>query len=178
METSRRSYLFLVVAVGVAAALLWVGLMDAAPASAQGRAAGLSAQTRMHDPEIIDITIIFTDARNIDIRDLSGNVIGKGEHGGMVRCVTDRCSQKTSLSLTGGAEYEYRFTSLQALDPAAGRAVVGGEGKITTQGQKERFQFTAIFQDNRDGTLTVIYSASRPDASFIVRAPGRMRFQR
>ena len=45
--------------------------------------------------------------------------------------------------------------------------------------KKSGFLFTATFQDNQDGTVSVRYEASRPDASFIIpQAPGRLEFRR
>ena len=57
--------------------------------------------------------------------------------------------------------------------------LVGGKGTVSNDGQKERFLFTATFENNRDGTVAVRYEASRPDASFVIpRVPGRFEISR
>jgi hypothetical protein len=74
-------------------------------------------------------------------------------------------------------EYEYKAASLRAFDPGSETAVVAGTGTSSNGGKKERFTFTAAFQNNGDGTLSASYSASRPDASFhIPSSPGEMEF--
>ena len=117
--------------------------------------------------------MVFTDLLDIEITDLSGNVVGEGQHEGKVRCSgNSNCSQATQLQLNG-IEYEYKFKARQALDPDERRAVVEGTGTIVRDDKKERFLFTATFEDNRDGTVRVRYEASRPDASFRVpKSPG------
>ena len=110
------------------------------------------------------------------IADQSGNDIGPGLFGGDVRCNTNNCSKGTLLQFIADpdqTEYEYKFTDRLALDPIAERALVAGTGTISRLGQKERFSFTAVFQNNRDGTVSVTYEASIPDASFVIpQAPG------
>lgn len=117
----------------------------------------------------IDYTIYTTDPRRslVQIQDLSGNMKGEGLHFGRVKCKGDNCSQSTTLVLDG-AEYDYKFSYRQAHDPEARRLVVQGTGYVTNDRQKERFLFTAVFEDNRNGTFRTTYEASRPDASFIV----------
>lgn len=114
-----------------------------------------------------------------EVTDLSGNFVGQGVHVGEVRCKNGHCNKRIQLDLslsqplTDVVTLEYRFTTLQALVPEDGRAVVSGTGTIFSRSQQERFLFTATFQDNGDGTVWVRYEASRPDASFIIpRAPG------
>jgi hypothetical protein len=125
----------------------------------------------------------FSDDVSIEIMGLSGNVVGEGIHGREIRCNRNKCSQQTVLSfglpLTDPIVYEYKFTTRQVLDPEEERVVVSGKGRITSRGQKERFSFTATFQNNKDGTVWVRYEASRPDASFIIpRSPGTFQFSR
>ena len=120
------------------------------------------------EPEYI-YTIPLTDPDYFwgEILDLSGNILGEGLHFGRVKCTGDNCSQKTTIVLDG-VEYTYKFSSRQAHDPDARRLVVEGIGTLTNERQKERFSFTATFEDNRDGTVKTAYVASRPDASFVV----------
>jgi hypothetical protein len=101
------------------------------------------------------------------VLDLAGDPIGEGEHGGEARCKPNNCNKNTHLIL-GKVGIEYRFRTLQVRDDEAGRFILAGTGIINNGRQKERFTFTAIVQDNRDGTITVTYVASRPDASFII----------
>lgn len=110
----------------------------------------------------------------VDIEDLSGNVIGEGTHGGAIRCYKGNCSHKMLLQWTAPlVEYEYRFTTAQAIDPVGERVVVSGVGTISSLGQRERFLFSGTFMNNGDGTVSVTYVASRPDASFnIPSSPG------
>jgi hypothetical protein len=155
---SRRSIL----AVGIAIAVL----ASALPALAQGGLTGV----------IVD----FPDSGVIDVNDSVGNLVGQGEHSGTVRCSDGNCGQKTKLLLqVAGAPVtiEYKFKNLLALDtenldPEI-TAVVAGTGVISSEYGKERFAFTATFEKNLDGSLSVTYVASRPDASFVIpQAPG------
>jgi len=185
VSRKRRSFL-LAVAVGFGVLVVSLGLLEISPALALERAGTDSvrldapAQAPPNDEDLIFIAY-FTDDLSIDITDLSGNIIGEGEHGGAVRCNRNNCSQETQLQFTvpltdPDLVYEYKFTTRQALDPVEERAVVSGRGTISSLGQKERFLFTATFQNNRDGTLSVRYEASRPDASFIIpEQPGTFR---
>ena len=171
--------LVLAMAVGLAGLFITLGLL-ATTSSVLAEGAELEGIVPMSqalapgDNNII--TVIFTDPLNIPITDLSGNFIGEGIHIGDVRCKSNKCNRNTELQFTiplTDPVYTYKFTTRQAFDPEAGRAVVAGTGTISSRGQKERFSFTATFEDNRDGTVSVTYVASRPDASFIVpRSPG------
>jgi hypothetical protein len=193
MRFIKMRSLLLAVISGLAAVLISIGLLGLSPALAQERE--LSGPVRQAAPEQpppdddFVIIVVFTDPAKIQITDLSGKVIGEGEHGGEVRCNRNKCSQKTQLSfgvpLTDPTVYEYKFTTRQAIDPEAERAVVGGTGTISNRGQKERFSFTATFQNNKDdhnrndGTVSVTYQASRPDASFMIpKSPGSFRIFR
>jgi hypothetical protein len=126
--------------------------------------------------QVADQAAIF-DTAEVAITDLSGTAIGEGLHSGEERCINDNCFKKTQLQLnqplTGLVTIEYRFETLQALVPDESRVVVTGTGTINSINQKEKFQFTAVIQDNMDGTLSVTYVASRPDASLMIpNAPG------
>lgn len=127
------------------------------------------------------ILVVFADPVTVPVLDLSGEVVGEGVHLGRARCHSTNCNQKIELELTIPLttyySIEYRFTTRQAFDPSERRVVMSGEGTLTNDGQKERFTFFGTFTDNRDGTLSAIYQASRPDASFIVpRSPGDLVF--
>ncbi|HEX6383761.1 MAG TPA: hypothetical protein VF177_03725 [Anaerolineae bacterium] len=126
-------------------------------------------------PQIRHI-VVFTDPSLHVVLDLAGNAIGEGVHIGAVSCRGDNCNKKTQLDLLVGSDrvgYEYQFKTLLALDPEERRSVVAGTGTIYSGRQKARFLFTATFQDNRDGTVSVTYVASRPDASFLIpMSPG------
>ncbi len=171
---------FLAVMGGLAAVLISIGLLGLSPALAhEGELSGPVRQAAPEQPPPVNIVsvVVFTDPAIIDVEDLSGEVIGEGVHLGEVRCNGDKCSQKTQLQFTpfftDPAVYEYKFTTRQALDPEAERVVVAGKGTISSNGQKERFLFTATFENNRDGTVSVTYVASRPDASFMIpKSPG------
>ncbi len=185
MEFRRIHILLVAAAIGLAAALISLGLLGTtSPALAQeaemtgpiNLAPGMQAPA----PEY-DYSIYYTFSLNLEITDLSGNVVGEGMHGGKLRCIGDNCNQRTEVSFTSvfaplyrtDVEYDYRFTSRQAHDLEAESVVVAGTGTLSSNGQKERFTFTATFQNNRDGTVSATYVASRPDASFrIPSAPG------
>ena len=123
-----------------------------------------------------DQTAIF-ETTTVEVFDLSGNPISGGLHSGEEWCKNDNCLKKTQLDLnqplTGPVTIEYRFETRQALDPEELLVVVAGTGTLFNGNQKEKFQFSASIQDNEDGTLSVTYLASRPDASFMIpSAPG------
>jgi hypothetical protein len=185
MRSIKTWSVFSAMLIGLAAVLVSLGLLEMSRVPVQARTASepvlwdLSAQP----PPDFTLAAYFTDDLPIQVADLSGNVIGEGTHGGRIRCNGNTCSQKTELDIpisvisTLSLQVEYQYTTRQALDPVAERAVVAGKGTIFSRGQKERFSFTGIIQDNRDGTVSVTYVASRPDASFIIpRAPGRLRY--
>lgn len=177
----------LAVAVGFAAVISWLALMQVSSALAvegAGTDAVLLEQPVLQQPEpSLIVIVVFTDpAFDIPILDLMGNVIGEGRHAGKLQCILNNCSQKAKLSfaspLISTAEYEYKFKTLQAHDLDARRLVVAGSGTISNGDQKERFLFTATIQDNGDGTLAVRYESSRPDASFIIpESPGRLEIR-
>lgn len=124
--------------------------------------------------DLTGVVVDFPDPVPTEILDLSGNVIGQGEHEGTVRCFDGNCGQRTELGVTSiPAVYEYKFKDLQALDVVTEVAVVAGTGVKSGEDGKERFSFTAIFLNNGDGTVAVRYVASIPDASFVLpAAPG------
>lgn len=169
MKTKRPEYLISTVAMAFAAVLLLIGLMDVSSANAQE-----NEGVKPVRPPQDEFIVFLTDTLPVDITDLSGNPLPQGQHGGRVTCHGEKCIQKTQLSfMTEEAEYEYKFSTRLALDPEARRAVVAGTGSISTSGHKERFSFTATFEDLRDGTVYVKYEASNPGASFIIpRSPG------
>lgn len=180
---SKKLWSFLLaVAMGVVAVIVSIGSLEISSALARE---GAGTKPMYLDPPAqppppnnnVQFAAFFTEETSIQITDLSGNVVGEGMHGGEVKCNRDKCSQRTDLSfgipLTDPTVYEYKFTTRQGLDPENERVIVAGEGAISSHRQKERFSFTATFQNNRDGTVSVSYAASRPDASYIVpRAPG------
>lgn len=131
-----------------------------------------------------DIILMKSDGLDIvEVYDLSGSLIGEGKHEGILKCVAENCSHKAVLYFTTPptniAEYEYKFKNIQAVDLDARRVIVSGEGTISNNGQKDRFQFTATFQDNGDDTLSVRYEASTPNASFsIPEYPGTLTFSK
>lgn len=176
----------LAVAMSFAAVIIWLAFMQVSAALALEGAGidlgRLQQPAQQQLPEIIAV-VVFTDPASIvPISDLMGNEIGEGTHEGELRCNPSNCSQKTQLSITipvaSDLVYEYKFTTRLALDPEERRAVVGGKGTISNGDHKERFLFTATFQDNRDGTVYARYEASRSDASFIVQeSPGLFEIQ-
>lgn len=181
------SYLLAVMG-GLAAVLISIGLLGLSPALAhEGELTGPVRQAAPEQPQqpVDDFVffVVFTDPAVIEITDLSGNVVGEGTHEGSVRCNRDKCSQKTQLQFTpfftDPAVYEYKFSTRQALDLVAESVVVAGKGTISSNGQKERFLFTATFENNGDGTVSATYVASRPDASFMIpRSPATFRIFR
>jgi hypothetical protein len=177
MRSKKFGYLVLTLAIGIAGTLLVIGLVDVSSAFAQEQTGSFSVQRQPPPEPVFASTVVFTDPAGTEIIDLAGNVIGPGTFLGKVRCYNGNCSQKVQLS-TGSSEFEYKFTTEQALDPEERRLVAAGTGTMVKQGMKDRFQFTASFQDNGDGTISVQIVASRPDASFIIpKAPGWMEFR-
>jgi hypothetical protein len=174
--------LCLAVAMGFAAALISIGLLGVLPALARESeiTEPVGPATPQQGPWDPPLTIegVVTLTLKIEITDLAGNPVGEGQHGGRVSCNSNgRCTHATELQLNG-IEYMYRFEERQAVDPSERTAVAEGTGTIDANGKKERFLFTATFEDNRDGTLAVRYEASRPDASYIVpKSPGTLEFQ-
>lgn len=178
---SKKLWSFLLaVSISVVAVVVPIGLLEISPALALERAGTEPmyldplAQPQPDAPQFV---AFFADDLTVEIMDLGGNVVGQGAHGGAVKCNISRCNQRTDLSFgAASAEpvvYEYRFTTNVAIDPVVERVIVEGNGTISSHGQKERFSFTATFQNNKDGTVLVTYLASRPDASFIIAAaPG------
>lgn len=142
--------------------IITVGLMS--PASAQPL-----------DADTFTSTIVFQDPpAMVQITDLNGNSLGEGEHGGQVRCYKDTCNKVTELQLNDIA-YRYKAKTILALDLIAARVIVEGTGTIDSNGQKEGFTYTAIFQGNLDNTISVSYQASNPNASFIIlNTPGTL----
>lgn len=125
--------------------------------------------------ELTGVIVDFSDSAVGDVLDLSEDLIGQGEHTGTVRCYDGNCGQRTELRVSSepATTYTYKFKDLLALDPTAERAVVRGSGVISSASGKEKFEFSAVFEDNGDGSLRVTYSASRLDASFVIpSAPG------
>lgn len=172
--------LLLAVFIGLGAAFVSLGLLgETSVVLAKGQALTESAPNMQPPPPSDDdliITVWFTDPLSIPIMDLSGNVIGEGIHEGKARCNGNACNQRTELQFTiwlTDPVYTYKFSTRLASDSEARTVVVAGTGTISSNGQKERFSFTATFQDNGDGTVSATYVASRPDASFIIpRSPG------
>lgn len=166
MNTKSRVTIFLASFVGLATVFILTGLFGVMSVQAQPPA----MEPSYH--------VVFTDTASIPISDLSGNIVGEGTHLGALMCKTSNCSQKIeidfdiTLVFTDLYHLEYKFTSRQEHDPDEKRLIVGGKGSLTTDHMKERFSFTAIFEDNRDGTVDATYNASRPDASFRVTSPG------
>ena len=179
MPSRNRSRILLAVTLGIVVLFSSLVILEMSPVLALERevtgpvkqAAPEQPPPPFNDDELI-FSAYFTEDLEIQITDLSGNVIGEGTHQGQVKCYRDNCNQTTQLTLSPplreGIVYEYKFTSRQVLDPEAQRVVVAGTGTIANQGQKERFSFIATFQNNQDGTVGVKYEASRPDASFII----------
>ena len=181
-----RKILLIVLAVIIAFAALFT-MLDvfgkAAPAAASGqeRAAARAEEPAQRakptaDP-ILDVAVVTTgDIENlVQITDLSGAILGEGLHIGRVKCTGDNCSQRMTIELIEliepgyeGKSYEYKFSSRLAISEEDRRVVVGGVGTLTSGQQKERFTFTATFEDNRDGSFASTYVGSRPDVSFII----------
>lgn len=133
---------------------------------------------QQHD--FIFFGVVFTDPALLGITDLAGTPVGTARHTGEVRCKDDNCQGRVELVVfnsTGSVYYTYRMKHSVALNPETRRSVVEGTGTIFGGMQKERFRFTATYEDKGDGTLLVRYEASRADASFLIAdAPGRVTF--
>jgi hypothetical protein len=163
MRSQKKSVFLSVVLIGLAMAFIMFGPW--------GMIATVQAA-----PETILVT--FTDTSPIQYTDLSGTA-GVGVHLGELRCVNDNCNQKIDfvpILAQKGSEYiefEYKFKSKLAFDPAEERVVVSGTGTILSGGPKTRFSFTGVFQNNGNGEVSVTYIASTPEASFTFpAAPG------
>lgn len=183
MGFKRIRFLSLAVVIGLAALclaleLLWGNSVVLAHESQeQERAEYFNLVPEIQAPPQVVHTIYYTDPGFHVVLNLAGNPVGEGVHVGEVSCRDENCNKKTQLELLVGSErisFEYQFKTLQALDPEARRSVVAGRGTLHNGVRRERFLFTATFEDNRDGTVSVTYVASRPDASFIIPGlPGR-----
>lgn len=176
MKSERMRPLFWAVAIGIAACLVLVGVFGLSPAQAHD----LEPVVQRPEPTL-DFSVVFTDPaiynQTVEIIDLSGNVVGEGTHWGEVKCRGDNCNHKTMLTLglplMEPVAYEYKFTTILGVDLVGERVLVAGIGTISSDTQKERFSFTAVFENNRDGTVSTTYEASIPDASFVVpNTPG------
>lgn len=177
MRSNNLRYLFLTIALGIAGTLLVLSLVDVSAAFAQAQTGDFSVQHQPPQVPVFASTVVFTDPAGTQIADLAGNVIGTGTFLGKVRCYNGNCNQRTQLAI-GSTEYEYKFTTEQALDPDARRLIAAGIGTMVNQGQKVRFVFTAVFDDNLDGTIAVKIEASISDASFIIpNVSGNMTIQ-
>lgn len=180
MASIKMRPLLLAVIIGLGAVFVSIGVLGMSPALAGELevtgSASLAPRQQAQPYEFFAFGVVFTDPAIVQITDLSGNVVGEGVHVGSVKCNRDNCSKTTQLDFTiwfadprpNESEYEYKFKTLQALDPEEERVVVAGTGTISSRDQQERFRFTATFQNNRDGTVSVTYVASRPDASFVI----------
>lgn len=168
----------MIVAMNSAVILFLMGMLDVSPAFAKEQMENVYVQQQPLPDDGLSFIVYFTEELTT-ISNLSGIVIGDGVHEGVFACINDRCLQKTYLSFTNpmiaAAEFEYRFTNRLVFDPTTGLAIVGGTGTIRVDGKKEKFEFTATIQDNADGTLSVRYLSSRPDASFSLQAAGWMK---
>lgn len=166
MHTKKRTTILLATFLGLAAVFILTGLLGVMPAQAQP------------PPKEPSYEVVFTEAVPSLIRDLSGVVVGEGTQLGKLMCNTSNCSQKVEVEVYSGGYYtnllsiEYKFATRLAHNPDERTVVADGTGSISFDRMKERFGFTATFQDNRDGTVTATYAASRPDASFIITSPG------
>jgi hypothetical protein len=161
---------------------LWAGLLDVSPALALDEATTGTQQQAPPEPFYIDFTVVFTDPAIIEITDLAGVGVGQGTHLGLAKCHQSKCRHRVNLALTSASDpsvsyvIEYRFSEPLVIDPDEGRAVLAGTGTLGGNGMKERFSFTATFEDKRDGSLAVTYVSSRPNASFNLVSPGQMSF--
>lgn len=190
MKAKRLGYLLLVVAMGFAAVVVLLGLVGTSSAFAREQAGTLPAQQQAPaEPRYdFDITLISSDT---EAYSLDGVFLGLVAHGGRVSCNGDfngaKCNQKIALGFTAAFtdpdppcsqdpncfNYDFKLTNLGTLDKEDRRAVIEGTGTVSSGGKKEKISVTAIFQDNRDGTVEVTYVASNPEASLVVpRSPG------
>jgi hypothetical protein len=189
MRYFRKPALLLATGLAFTAVFFFLGLFGRiSPALAHGsdrvvNEGGRLAQAYQAPAPRIFVGVVFTDPAIIPVLDLAGNDIGDGMHTGVLRCRNDNCNRKIQLVLTDPttgllSEYEYQFRSAQTIDPEAERVVVAGTGTRLVDSQRERFLFTATFENNRDGTVKVTSIASRPDASFLIPAsPGTFRIE-
>lgn len=172
MKTRNRRYIFLAMISSLVTVLIWTGLLGVSRVQAQP----WQAQPPPPNDEDLQFIAFFTDELTIQISDLGGNIVGEGTHLGRVLCPGSNCSQKTSLDFSLNfaipTQIDYKFKELLALDPEAERAVVAGVGAIKSDHMNEKFSFSAVLQNNGDGTISVTYVASRPDASVALRSPG------
>lgn len=159
-----------------------LALLEASPAHAQAAA----CESACSDEAVHMLLPYSPPSGKLEVTDLSGNVVGEGEHWGELRCAGPACSGKTQLSITTpnrSFQLEYGFAARQAVDSLQEMAVVTGSIYLTDptwyKGQVQIIPFTATFQKNGDGTVSARYDAARPDASFIIRAsPGTLVFRR
>ena len=107
MVCGKLRSLLLAVAMGLAAMLISIGLLEMSPALAREGAGSEPvrlerlAQPPPSDDSKLLFIAFFTDDLAIQITDLSGNnPIGEGAHGGEVRCNRNNCSQKTAIDFT------------------------------------------------------------------------------
>jgi hypothetical protein len=183
MRLNKTTILSFSLATGFALLLIMFGLLRMPEsAQAQARPMPISLVPPMQAKPDYTFTVVLTDPVPIQITDLSGNVVGEGVSEGELRCNGDNCTKSIDLNVQlfnppvgepSSYLLEYKFSSRQAFDLEAERVVVAGTGTKSSDRSKERFSFTATFRNNRDGTLSVTYAASRPDASFVVpEVPG------
>ena len=185
MRSPKKTALLLAVSISLAGVFGLLGPLGmTAKVQAQEEALheqiNLTLQMQASPKDIILVT--FTDTSPIPYTDLSGNLIGEGVHVGQLWCAGDICNHKIEFEAvspqptTDTVVYEYKFKSRLLLDPVAEIVVVSGTGTMSNGGQKTKFSVTGVFQNNGDGTVSVTYNASTPDASFIFpAAPGTFR---
>lgn len=189
MRLVRIRFFASALVIGLAAVLISIGLLS------------MTSPTAAHAQSTSDGIFVFQASfpeSSVEIRDLSGNVLGEGLHGGKVLCNANNCTQATLIpydlcaiitdplcgvaNIAADTGIVYRFQSWQSLDlsdAGGGTVVVAGTGTTSNHGEKVRFSFTATFQDNGDGTVSVTYVATRPEASFVIpRAPGSFALYR
>ena len=131
----------------------------------------------------LNVTLLLEEPREVQIWDLDGREIGAGEHLGTLGCNGNTCGLETELTFmypitcytSNCSEYEFNFVTRNEADPVNSSVVVVGTGTMVRSGQREAFTFIATFQDNRDGTVSAKYEASRPEASFMIPStPGTL----
>lgn len=172
----KMQLVLLAVVIGLAAVFISLGLLgmtSSVLAQGQERSGPKKVAPLAQPPsDYFFVGVVFTDPAVIEITNLGIGGAGEGTHTGRVRCNRARCGQKTVVRFTNpssDAVYEYQFKTRQVLDlDPPERLVVAGRGTVSSGGQKARFSFTATFQNNGDGTASVTYVASRPDASFVI----------
>lgn len=184
MVRKERSFLLLSLIIGLAAAFILTGLLEVSTARAEQQ---VEVQLQPLPPpppkdDHLQFIAFFTDDLSIEISDLSGNVVAEGTQLGEVICNGAKCYHKIDVVLTLAdviaAPYTivYRFADRVAVDLEAERIIVEGTATAGSDAQKEKFRFTAVFKNNFDGTVTATYVSPRPELSFIITAPGSMRF--